>query len=445
VNPQPLITTTEAVDTAFYVIFGISGVALLGITIAMVYLAWRYNRKRYPTPLSQKDHNLWLEVTWTVIPSLLVMVMFWYGWEGYLSLRRVPDNAIPVQGTARMWSWLFTYENGKTSDKLYVPVGQPVKVKLESVDVLHSFYVPAFRVKRDCVPGMETYAWFVAEEPGSYDLFCAEYCGVAHADMITTVEAIPAGEFAAWLKEEPAVADSGKQLLQTHGCLGCHSLDGSASVGPTFQGIGGRQVNVVTDGATRTLASDRAYLEKSILEPNADIVEGFPPAMPSYAGRIPESDLSGILDYLEGLTDGAVTAEPAAEAKDTDQRPAAEPTTHEEKEDKDEARERSDAAAPVDPASAGQKIAEQNGCLGCHSTDGSRRVGPSFKGLMGSERTVVKEGQTVKVQADSAYLIRAVREPGAEVTEGYPAAMPPYPGLSDDDINNLKAWLETLK
>ena len=115
-NPQPLITTTEAVDTAFYVIFGISGVALLGITVAVVYLAWRYSRKRYPSPLSQKDHNVWLEVTWTIIPSILVMVMFWYGWEGYLSLRRVPDNAIPVQGTARMWSWLFTYENGKTSD-----------------------------------------------------------------------------------------------------------------------------------------------------------------------------------------------------------------------------------------------------------------------------------------------------------------------------------------
>ena len=162
-NPQPLITTTEAVDKAFYVIFGISGVALLGITIAMVYLVWRYNRKREPVPISQKDHNVWLEITWTIIPSILVMVMFWYGWEGYLSLRRIPENSIPIHATARMWSWLFTYENGKTADKLYVPVGQPVKVLLTAEDVLHSFYVPAFRIKRDTVPGMDNYVWFVAD------------------------------------------------------------------------------------------------------------------------------------------------------------------------------------------------------------------------------------------------------------------------------------------
>ena len=262
------------------------------------------------------------------------MVMFWYGWEGYLSLRRVPDNAIPVQGTARMWSWLFTYENGKTSDKLYVPVGQPVNVRLTSVDVLHAFYVPAFRVKRDTVPGMETYAWFVAEEPGSYDLFCAEYCGVAHSAMITTVEAIPAAEFAAWLEDKPAAADAGKALLQKHGCLGCHSVDGTPSVGPTFQGISGRQVTVITNGESQTLTTDRAYLEKAILEPNADIVEGFPPAMPSYAGRIPAEDMTGILDYLMDSKGGEAAAEPATEEK-----PAAQPTPESEPE-KEEAEKR---------------------------------------------------------------------------------------------------------
>jgi len=439
-----LITTTEADDTAFYVIFGISGVALLGITVAMVYLVWRYNRKRQPQPISQKDHNVWLEITWTVIPSILVMVMFWYGWAGYLSLRRVPDNAIPVEGTARMWSWLFTYENGKTADKLYVPVGQPVKVKLIAEDVLHSFYVPAFRVKRDCVPGMPTYAWFVAEQPGSYDLFCAEYCGVAHADMITTVEAIPAPEFAAWLEDKPALADAGKALLQKHGCLGCHSLDGSPSVGPTFQGIGGRQVNVVTDGTARTLVSDRAYLEASILEPNKDLVENFPPAMPPYAGRIPENDLGGILDYLEGLKEVAVLAEPASEDPARDQAPEAESLKHEER-GGDGKHEQDDEGESDHPAEAGKKLAEQNGCLGCHSIDGTRRVGPSLKGFAGSERVVTKEGQTLRVVADMDFLIRAIREPGAEIAEGYPAAMPPYPGLSDEEIQSIQSWLETLK
>ena len=185
-NPT-FVTTTQAVDTAFYVIFGICAVMLAGIAVAMIWLVWRFNRRRQPVPLSQKDHNLWLEVIWTAIPTVLVMLMFWYGWEGYLSLRRIPDNAIPIKGSARMWSWLFTYDNGKSADKLYVPVGQPVKIRLESADVLHSFYVPAFRVKRDTVPGMTTWVWFVAEQPGSYDLFCAEYCGVAHSAMVTTV------------------------------------------------------------------------------------------------------------------------------------------------------------------------------------------------------------------------------------------------------------------
>jgi cytochrome c oxidase subunit 2 len=440
VNPQPLITTTEAVDTAFYVIFGISGVALLGITVAMVYLVWRYNRKRQPLPISQKDHNLWLEVTWTVIPTILVFVMFWYGWEGYLTLRRVPDNAIPVQGTARMWSWLFTYENGKTADKLYVPVGQPVKVKLIAEDVLHSFYVPAFRVKRDCVPGMETYAWFVAEEPGSYDLFCAEYCGVAHADMITTVEAIPAAEFSAWLEDKPLAADAGKALLQKHGCLGCHSLDGTPSVGPTFQGIGGRQVTVVTNGESRTLTTDRTYLEKSIIDPNADLVEGFPPAMPTYEGRIPAEDMTGILDYLMEPEAGGSQGEPGTEEKASEEKAPAPEASREASTTQAEA-----PAAPADPVAHGEALATQNGCLGCHSTDGTRKVGPSLKGLIGSERSVTRDGQTLKVMADTEYLIRAIREPGVEITEGYPPAMPPYPGLSDDDIKALESWMETLK
>jgi len=439
VNTQPLITTTEAVDKAFYVIFGISGIALLGITVAMIYLVWRYNRKREPVPLSQKDHNIWLEITWIVIPTILVGIMFWYGWEGYLSLRRIPENAIPIQGSSRMWSWLFTYENDKTSDKLYVPVGQPVKVLLTSEDVLHSFYVPAFRVKRDCVPGMETYVWFVAEQPGSYDLFCAEYCGVAHSSMITTVEAIPAAEFSAWLKAEPETADAGKDLLQKHGCLGCHSLDGSPMVGPSFQGIGGRQVIVVSNGENRTLTSDRAYLEKSIVDPGADIVEGYPPAMPPYADRIPAEELAGMLDYLTGLNAKGQSAEV------TGDHAISEPVKVTEEKESGQSDLPAEETEPVNPASQGEALAGKNGCLGCHSTDGSRRVGPSFKGLMGSERTVVKDGHEVTITADADYLIRAIRDPGAEITKEYPPAMPPYPGLSDEDIKALQAWLETLK
>ncbi len=458
-KPSSFVTTTEAVDTAFYVIFGISAVSLLGIIVAMVYFVWRYNRKRQPQPISQKDHNVWLEITWTIIPTILVMVMFWYGWEGYLSLRRIPDGAMPVTGSARMWSWLFTYENGKTADKLFVPVGQPVKVKLIAEDVLHSFYVPAFRVKRDTVPGMPTYAWFVADKPGSYNLFCAEYCGVGHADMITTVEALPAEEFETWLAAAPAAGETGLALLQKHGCLGCHSLDGSRSVGPSFQGIAGRQVIIVTAGAERTVLSDRQYLEKAILEPGVDIVQGYPPAMPSYAGQLADAELADILDYLMNLAheDAAMAQKPGAAT------PAAEPEAApletippargEEDADRPAAPQAAataeEPAAPVESAEAliarGETLAEQNGCLGCHSLDGSRRVGPSLQGLAGSQRAVIRDGQNLALLADSAYLERAILDPAAEIADGYPPAMPPYAHLGPADINALVAWMESLK
>jgi cytochrome c oxidase subunit 2 len=300
-NPN-LLTTTQAVDTVFYIIFGICAVMLLGITVAMLWLVWRFNRKRQPVPLSQKDHNLWLEVTWTVIPTVLVMVMFWYGWEGYLSLRRIPDGALEIKGTARMWSWFFTYDNGKSTDKLYVPVGQPVKVRLESEDVLHSFYVPAFRVKRDTVPGMTTWVWFVAEQPGSYDLFCAEYCGVAHSAMVTTVEALPAAEFEVWLASGATVdpIEQGAILAQQHGCLGCHSVDGAPRVGPTFKGLAGSSRQVVRAGKELALTADTVYLTRSIREPVAEIAAGYPPIMPPYPG-LTDEEVATLVTWLETL------------------------------------------------------------------------------------------------------------------------------------------------
>lgn len=299
-NPQ-LPTTTEVIDPIFVFIFGISLVMLLGVTAAMVYFALRYNRKRCPVPASQKASNIWLEIIWTVIPTILVMAMFYYGWAGYLALRNVPEGAMEVKATARMWSWLFEYPNGKTSDKLYVPIGQPVKVTMTSVDVLHAFYAPAFRVKRDVVPGRETYIWFTAPKSGSYDIFCAEYCGLEHATMITTIEALPSEDYSAWyataaVSEKPA----GEQLLGKHGCLGCHSLDGSKKAGPSFQGIWGRSVQVSTAGAEQTLTSDGNYLRRAILEPNADVVVGYPAIMPSYQGRLPAEELEKILEYFRG-------------------------------------------------------------------------------------------------------------------------------------------------
>jgi cytochrome c oxidase subunit II len=302
VNQLNLITTSEAIDPVFMFLFGACLVLLLGITVVMVAFVLRYHRSRAPQPTSQAEGNLWLEIVWIVLPTLLVLAMFWYGWKEYLVLRTVPPGALQVTATARMWSWNFSYAGGKTSPKLYVPVGRPVRVELVSKGVIHGFFLPAFRVKRDVVPGMSNYAWFVATKPGSYDLFCSQYCGTGHSAMITTVEALPEAEFAAWLIQGAGGGTTakidGRKLAEEKGCLGCHSLDGSPAVGPSLKGIMGRSETVVTKGAERTITVDDAYLRQSILDPPADLVKGFPPVMPAF-GDLKKEEIAALVEFIK--------------------------------------------------------------------------------------------------------------------------------------------------
>ena len=397
-----LLTTTQAVDPVFTFIFAISVALLVGITATTLWFVIRYRRSRAPEPTSRVAGNLWLEITWTVLPTILVMAMFWYGWAGYLTLRSVPKDALVVTATARMWSWSFAYANGKTSPKLYVPVGKPVRVELVSQDVLHGFYVPAFRVKRDVVPGMKNFAWFVATRPGSYDLFCSVYCGTGHSAMITTVEAVSPADFATWLAQGGGAEHAGKELLEKHGCLGCHSLDGTPKAGPTFKGIWGRSVTVLTDGRERTITVDEAYLRRSILEPNADVVKGFPPVMPSFAGKLTDADITAIISFLR--SGGAETPKPD-----------------------------------------GAKLAKEKGCLACHSLDGSRGVGPTFKSLYKSRVTVVQNGARLVVTADDAYLRESIRQPNAKIVEGFQPIMPAMPELRDEEVEALVEYVEGIK
>ena len=299
-NPLQLTTTTEAIDPVFMFIFGACLLLLLGITTAMVAFVIRYHRSRSPEPTSQASGNIWLEIVWIVLPTLLVLAMFWYGWKEYLVLRTVPENALPVTATARMWSWEFSYAGGKTSDELYVPVGRPVRVELVSQDVIHGFFLPAFRVKRDVVPGMSNYAWFVATKAGSYDLFCSQYCGTGHSGMITTVKALPEAEFVAWLKQGKEGGEQhGHELLEKYGCLGCHTEDGTPKVGPSFKGLWGRSETVVSNGAERTITVDEAFVRRHILDPKAAVVKGFPAIMPTFP--LKEEELAALLEYLKGL------------------------------------------------------------------------------------------------------------------------------------------------
>ncbi len=207
-------TTTEAVNTAFYAMLALCVAMLILVTVLMVAFVVRYRRKRHPEA-EQIEGNTLLEIVWTVVPTILALGMFYIGWTGYKFMRHVPDNAVQVGAIGRMWSWEFEYANGKKSSELYVPQGVPVKVNLKSADVLHSFYVPAYRVKQDVVPGMDTYVWFQPVDTGIYDIFCAEFCGQRHAYMMSKVVVVPMDDFLGWVEKDvaPAAASAGWAAL----------------------------------------------------------------------------------------------------------------------------------------------------------------------------------------------------------------------------------------
>ena len=192
----------RGVDLAFWYILGISVLLLVGITAVMIYFVIRYRRSKHPDPVDIRD-NLNLEVVWTVLPTLIALTMFWVGWQSYIGLRNVPEDAMEIDVAGQMYSWVFMYPNDKeTENEVVVPLGKAVKFNIESWDVLHSFSVPSFRIKVDAVRGMPTYAWFMADKEGEYDIFCAEYCGVAHSNMLAKLRIVPEQEYQAWLETE---------------------------------------------------------------------------------------------------------------------------------------------------------------------------------------------------------------------------------------------------
>ncbi len=293
----------EGVDLSFIIILGISVFFLVGITAAMIYFVIRYRRKKHPKA-EQIEGNNTLEIIWTIVPTILVLIMFYYGWIGYRPMRIVPADAIPLKAYGQMWSWMFEYPNGKKSAELVVPIDKPVKLDLISRDVLHSLYIPAFRIKEDVVPGKDNYMWFTAQQLGEYDLFCTEYCGERHSYMLSKVRVLPLAEYEAWLAQSDIPADEppGLTILKQNACLTCHSQDGSRIIGPTFKGIYGKQEIVLIDGVEKEITIDDAYLVRSIYEPNAEVVKGYNQGlMISYKNTLSDEDVAKIIDYLKTL------------------------------------------------------------------------------------------------------------------------------------------------
>jgi cytochrome c oxidase subunit II len=300
----------KGVDTTFLVILGISFFFLIFLTVLMLVFIYKYNRKRNPKA-TQIEGSTKLEIVWTVIPLLLTLLMFYFGWAGYKPMTKVPNDAMEVTVYGRMWNFMFEYENGKRTDTLYLPKDQPVKLNLVAMDVLHSLYIPAFRVKQDMVPGKKNnFMWFEPQKEGTYVLYCAEYCGLQHSYMYSYVKVMEDTAFQSWMVDTTLVATTdiesptatGRRIMQNIGCFACHSIDGTRLVGPTFKGIWGATHTVTTGREKREVEVDEEYIRRSIYEPNADIVEGFNRGlMLSYEGQLSDEDVENIIEYLKTL------------------------------------------------------------------------------------------------------------------------------------------------
>jgi cytochrome c oxidase subunit 2 len=293
----------RVVDNVFLYILLIC-VFLLGlITFLMVYFVVRYRRKKHPKPVDIEG-STWLEITWTVIPTLIVLTMFYYGLTGFEFLKKVPPGAMVVKVIARQWSWLFQYENGIRDTELRVPVGKPVNLHLNSLDVIHGFYIPAFRIKQDVVPGMTNTLWFQPTQVGTYDIMCSQYCGLEHSHMLSKMIVLPEEEFTNWYqgKKKEVTAKGpvqGSHLYEVKGCVACHSADGSPRVGPTFKGLLGKKEKVTSGGKKETAVVDEAFIRKFISEPNVVHIEGYPPIMPKIS--MTNEELTALVDYIKSL------------------------------------------------------------------------------------------------------------------------------------------------
>jgi len=242
-----------------------------------------------------------LEIFWTVIPLILAMIMFAWGAILFFDMRRPPDDAMEIFVVGKQWMWKIQHPQGRREiNELHVPVGRPVRLTLTSEDVIHSFFVPAFRVKMDVIPGRYTSLWFEATEPGKYHLFCAEYCGTEHSKMGGWVYAMEEAEYEEWVsggKVTGGVVSQGEMLFEKFRCLTCHG-PGLEALGPRLEGVSGRQV-VLTNG--RTVVADDNYLRESILVPATKVVSGYVPLMPAYKEQISEPELMKIIAYIKSL------------------------------------------------------------------------------------------------------------------------------------------------
>lgn len=293
----------QGTDTMFIAVLAMSYFFFIAIALAVIVFVVKYRHRPGHKAQPSPAHSDALEITWTIIPTLICVALFVGGWRGYVALATPPRKALEVKVEAWKWAWQFTHANGVEDSNLHVPVDTPVRLVMTSRDVLHSFWVPVLRVKQDLVPRRYTYAWFHATKPGVYRLYCTEYCGTNHSQMKQTVVVHPAGGYEKYLTEKYALSQNqsplerGKALYTSKGCIGCHTIDGNRTVGPSWKGIWGEQITL-GDGSKVTV--DENYIRESIVNPTAKTRPGFPPSMPVF-DTLSEADIGGLIEYIKSL------------------------------------------------------------------------------------------------------------------------------------------------
>lgn len=299
--PTEASTTASRVDLLFFALLGIIVLFTTLIFVGVIFFSIRYRHGSRASRKGATSENLKLELAWTIIPLCITMGIFFWASKLYFDMHVPPKNAMDIYVVGKQWMWYIQHPEGNREiNTLHVPLGKPVRLILTSQDVIHDFFIPAFRVKQDVVPGRYTTEWFQATKLGEYHLFCAQYCGTGHAQMVGTVIVMQPWEYEQWLSGKStgvAMSTSGEQLFSQFGCITCHKSDNTGR-GPSLVGLFGSKVKLQTG---QTVVADMDYIRESILDPTAKVVATYQPIMPTFKNQIDQAQLMQLIEYVKSL------------------------------------------------------------------------------------------------------------------------------------------------
>lgn len=479
--PEQASTFAGKIDLLYFVLVGLSLLFAGVLPFVILFLIVRYHRSQKVDRSNPIHSDLRLELTWTIIPLVLALGVFFWGAFLYVQIRKPPVEAIDVYVIGKQWMWHVQHSNGKReNNELHVPIGQPVRLIMTSQDVIHSFYIPAFRVKQDVLPGRYTTMWFEATKSGEYHLFCAEYCGTEHSLMGGTVTVMSLKDYQAWLttpgqvimpdgsvqagqvlvntnsvSSEPQVGSSlsdpmalaGEQLFTNQGCAACH-VSAGGGLGPSLKNVFGYD-QALADGTS--VLADENYIRESILNSVSKVVNGYQPVMPPYAGQLSDDQVNQLLAYIKTLSNRGASLPPTSPTTGTAPTSAATPTRSAPVATSaplalptpTSAAGAGGESGPFDAnlASKGEQLFTNLGCIGCHQDSGAG-LGPVLKGLYNSQVTLT-DGKTIT--ANEAYIHESILNSTAKVVKDYNPIMPVYQSqLKDDEVKQLVEYIKSI-